>query len=359
MGQRARPHATGSRRVGIIGAVAALSLALPATSAAAITPSFLFNFPAKHGYTLLGSASGLGGRSAVSIQLEKVKLVGKDVYYQQAYAWSGFPATYTVNSKHTEATLSASLGTYGSVSLKFGDAKPEKVVKIKCPGSSKTTKVGKGEELGSATGSLTFDSQTSYFGTVTGSKSTKSELVPLGAFLATRQAADPLASPAASGNGILDCIPSLKGKLVYLTLPAQGATGLALSENTFFATHIGTDSLLSATDNTLSLTGGPDMERTISVELLGKSASTHLYSFASNLSSAAANAMGPFMSGSVSYHETTPCSNTKNVTFGDTTGGITAKFDEGGSVTYGGPGTVGEMDVIPSICDNPPSGAPG
>jgi len=105
--------------------------------------------------------------------------------------------------------------------------------------------------------------------------------------------------------------------------------------------------------------GGPSFDRTIAVEVLSKTAGSHLYSFSSNLSSATANAMGPFLSGSVSYHEATPCSNTKNVTYGNTTGGITAKFDEGGSVTYGGPGTVGEMDVIPAICDNPPSGAPG
>ena len=56
----------------------------------------------------------------------------------------------------------------------------------------------------------------------------------------------------------------------------------------------------------------------------------------------------------------TTCSNTSAVTYGSTTGAITAKFDAGGAVTYGGPGTVGEMDKLPGpVCDNPPTGAPG
>jgi hypothetical protein len=330
---------------------------LPATGLAA-TPELQFNFPAPHGYTLLGTASSLAGRSALSIQLEKTELHGHDVVYEQSYGFSGFAATYSANAKHTHATLSANLGAYGSVSLTFKATKLAKVVTIKCPGSNKKAKIDKGVELGTATGSLKFNSQTSYFGTVSGHKSKFAELLPLSSFLATRAEGDPVAS-AATSTGILSCVPPLTGKITYLTLPAQGATGLSASTNTFFAARLGNDTILSASDDNVSLTGGPITNRSISTAVLG-SAGEGLYSFSPKLSSATAKAAGPFLSGATSYHETTPCSNTSDVTYGSTSGAITAKFNSGGAVTYGGPGTVGEMDKLPGpICDNPPPGAPG
>jgi hypothetical protein len=348
------------RWIGIIGAVVAL-LALPAMALAS-TPELLFNFSAPHGYTLLGSVNTVVGHSTLSVQIEKQKLQGKDVFYEQTYSFSGFPATYSASS--TKATVSANLGAYGSVSLKFGDAKPAKVQSIKCPGSSKKTKIGKGEKLGTVTGSLSFNSQTSYFGTVTGHKSTNAELIPFGAFLSTRQAADmadPVASAAASSNGILACIPPLKGKLTYLTLNAQGGTPAGyVGSNTLFATRLGDATTLDASDDLVPLSSSSSViaERSIAVSVLGHGGSG-LYSFSPNLSSASAKAEGPFLSGSAKYTETTPCSNTKGVTYGSSAGAITAKFDEGGSVTYGGPGTVDEMNTIPANCDNPPPGAPG
>ena len=76
------------------------------------------------------------------------KLQGGDIYYEQMYGFSGFPATYSVNSGHTKATLSANLGSYGSASRMLGDAKAGKVVTIKSPGSNtKSTKLGKGEKI--------------------------------------------------------------------------------------------------------------------------------------------------------------------------------------------------------------------
>jgi hypothetical protein len=232
------------------------------------------------------------------------------------------------------------------------------VVTLKCPGSNKKTKIDKGVELGTATGSLSFDTQTSYFGTVKGHKSKSAELEPLGSFLATRQAADPMAA-AATSTGILACIPSLTGKITYLTLPAQGGSAAnGFGENTFFAARLGNDTLLNATENGETPTG-PITERSISVSELN-GAGKSLFSFAPSLSSATAKTSGPFLSGSSSYKETTPCSNTSAVTYGSSTGAITAKFDSGGDVTYGGAGTVGEMDKLPGpVCDNPPTGAPG
>jgi hypothetical protein len=361
MGQPARLHWIAGRRATIIGAVAALSLALPAAGLAAGTPEFLFNFPAGHGYTLLGTANTEGGRTGVSFQLDKIKLQDHNAeYLSQTYGFDGFTGTYSTNSSHTHATLNANLGSYGSVSLTFSAVKPAKVLTITCPGSNKKTKIDKGVELGTATGSLSFNTQTSYFGTITGHTSKNSELAPLTAFLARREASDPEASAASTSTGILACLPPLKGKLTYLTLPAQGATGLATSTNTFFAARLGKDTVLSASDLNVSLTGGPETSRTIAADVLGGSAGNGLYSFASNLSKATAKAFGPFLSGSVSYSETQACSNTTGTTFGSTTGGITAKFDSGGYVTYGGPGTVGEMDKLPGpACDNPPTGAPG
>ncbi len=364
MGQRVGLQATVSRLVGIAGAVVALSLAVPAASVAGIAPQLLFNFPAGHGYTLLGSASSTDGKGVVSFQLDKSKLQGGDIYSEQMYGFSGFAGTYSVNSGHTKATVSANLGAYGSVSLTFGDARAGKVETIKCPGSTKKTTLGKGEKVGTVTGSLKFHSQTSYFGTVSGHKSTRAELVPLGAFLSTRQAAaGPIAAAAGSGgssSGILACLPALTGKLTYLTLNAQGTTPSGeAGSNTVFATRLGNNTTISATDDLEPLdNGGVFTNRTISVTALGSHAGSGLYSFSSNLSKATAKAMGPFMSGSAKYTETTPCSNTTKVTYGSTTGAITAKFDVGGSVTYGGPGTVDEMDVIPAICDSPPPGAP-
>jgi hypothetical protein len=345
------------KSIGLVGLIAAGALALPAASLAA-TPQFLFSFPAGHGYTLLGSATTEQGTTEVSIQLNKQKLQGKDVYYEELYAWSGFKGTYSANSKHTHATLSANLGSYGSVSLTFSNPTPAKVVTLKCPGSNKKTKIDKGVELGTATGSLSFDTQTSYFGTVKGHKSKSAELEPLGSFLATRQAADPMAA-AATSTGILACIPSLTGKITYLTLPAQGGSAAnGFGENTFFAARLGNDTLLNATENGETPTG-PITERSISVSELN-GAGKSLFSFAPSLSSATAKTSGPFLSGSSSYKETTPCSNTSAVTYGSSTGAITAKFDSGGDVTYGGAGTVGEMDKLPGpVCDNPPTGAPG
>jgi hypothetical protein len=346
-----------SKSIGLVGLIAAAALALPAASLAA-TPEFLFNFPAGHGYTLLGSATTEQGTTELNIQLNKQQLQGKDVYYEELYAWSGFKASYSANSKHTHATLSANLGSYGSVSLTFSGAKPGKVVTLKCPGSNKKTKVGKGVELGTATGSLSFDTQTSYFGTVKGHKSKSSELETLSSFLATRQAGDPLATTATS-TGILACIPSLTGKITYLTLPAQsGSAANGFGTDTFFAARLGNDTLLNATVSGETPTG-PITERSISVSELD-GAGNSLFSFSPSLSSATAKTAGPFLSGSASYKETTPCSNTSAVTYGSTSGAITAKFNSGGAVTYGGPGTVGEMDKLPGpVCDNPPPGAPG
>jgi hypothetical protein len=344
-----------SKSIGLVGLIAVAALALPAASLAA-TPEFLFNFPAGHGYTLLGSATTEQGTTELNIQLDKQKIVGKDVYYSELYAWSGFKATYSAT--RTKATLSANLGSYGSVSLKFKGAKPAKVLTIKCPGSNKKTKIDKGVELGTASGSLSFDSQTSYFGTVKGHTSKSAELESLSSFLATREAADPMAT-AATSTGILACVPPLTGKITYLTLPAQsGSAANGFGEDTFFAARLGNDTLLNATASGETPTG-PITERSISVSELD-GAGNSLFSFSPSLSSATAKTAGPFLSGSASYKETTPCSNTSAVTYGSTTGAITAKFSSGGTETYGGPGTIGEMDKLPGpVCDNPPTGAPG
>jgi hypothetical protein len=347
-----------TKRVGIVWiAVAATSLLVPTMSMAAGTAIYGFTFPARHGYQLLGDASSLLGRASVSFQFVKSH-ESNNIFDEQSYAYDDFPAKLTYNSKYTKATVTASLGTYGSVSLTFGNATKAKAKTITCPGTNKKVKIDQGVELGTSTGSLTFNSGNSYFGSVTAHKSTTSSLSSLGGgLLGTRQLPDPAAS-AASSAGILDCIPPLKGKLTYLELAAQGATGLETSLNTFFAARIGSDTTMSATDTTISTTGGPDTSRSISLTALGKKAQKGLYSFSSNLSSATAKAESPFLSGSVSYHETTPCANTKAVTYGDTTGAITAKFDEGGYATYGGPGAVDTMYTIPGTCDNPPPGAP-
>lgn len=359
-GRRSRGARPGKRtkRIGVVGVVAFLALLAPAMALAAGGAFYQFNFPAGHGYTLLGTAETANGKTGLNVQLLKDKLQGKDVFNTQTYAFSGFPATLSVNGSRTKATLTANLGTYGSVSLKFGDAKAAKVLTIKCPGSSKKTKIDEGVKLGTTTGSITFNSGLSYFGTVTGHKTTKSSLSKGNGILATRQLADPMANAAASSTGIFACVPALTGKLTYLELAAQGATGIDTTLNTAFASRLGNDTILSATDSPLDTGSGPIFERSISVDALGKSVGAGLFSYSSNFSSASAKAAGPFMSGSVSYHETTPCANTSKVTYGDTTGGLTAKFDAGGAVTYGGSGTVDEMWAFPALCNNPPPNAP-
>jgi hypothetical protein len=347
-----------SKRLGLVGLIAAAMLAVPATSFAA-TPELFFNFPAGHGYTLLGTASTSEGHGAVSIQLDKTKFSGS-TFNSQTYSFSGFTGTYSATS--TKATLSANLGSYGSVDLKFTGTSKEKGKTIKCPGSNKKTTIDKGVELGKVSGSLTFDSQISYFGTIKGHSSKSSFLEKESSFLARRESVDPQAIAARSGSGssgLLACIPSLSGKLTYLDLAPQGASSSPYNTSEFFAARFGDDTDLSASTSTFSLTGGPILGRTIAENVIGKSAGNKVFSF-SGLSSGTAKASGSYLSGTASYHETTPCENTSSVTYGTVAGAITAKFDAGGYVTYGGAGTVGEMDKLPGpTCDNPPTGAPG
>jgi hypothetical protein len=362
MGTEGRSHvgarrAKRGKRVGLVGLIAAAMLAVPATSFAE-TPELFFNFPAGHGYTLLGTASGAEGHGSVSIQLDKNKLSGSTLG-SQTYAVSDFTGTYSATS--TKATVSANLGSYGSVDLKFTGTSKEKGKTIKCPGTNKKTTIDKGIELGKVSGALTFDSQISYFGTIKGHSSKSAFLEKVSSFLARREAVDPQAIAARSGSGssgILACLPALLGKITYLDLAPQGGPPGIPNSSEFFAARLGDDTDLSASTSTVSLTGGPDTFRTISEAVLGKSAGAKQFSF-SGVSSATAKAFGPFLSGSVSYHETTPCENTSGITYGSVAGTITAKFDAGGYVTYGGPGTVGEMDKVIASCNNAPPGAPG
>ncbi len=310
---------------------------------------FVFRAPARHGYELDGVAIERGGATSLAVNLIKVtKLATDDVAYQgYLYSFPNVDHDYTVHisSSHTHATLSAHLGSFGSISLRFAGTKPFPHSALTCPAAkADKLKVDKSAHIGTATGSLHFHSSTGYFGTV----SDKHLQAGLGSEAAYLQSGDPLSCFGIPANSLPSAVLWL-----YPTGFAPTESELPPFNNVLLALHWGRFTGLGVTDDEWGVPGsnplgipptfgfaGPYTARMMGIDQYTRSGSSKLFTHSSGLTSAHITSTWAPLRGSVGFSKTT-CEQNKgsaDVSNGTVTGSLVAKFNVGGNESFGGAG---------------------